>query len=390
MNCGRAWMGQPLDATCQGVELRPSIASVPSITSRTPSQIARRRTPQQMRRLRQQFSSSIPKRPQPPAPIADSPATKIECLNVSQIVDNCLGRSEAKQPIIANSIKNEAGRVVGVHAVRNADIATFFEGLGNTKMRQGRQSEALSLYKRALSARQKCVRESDDALSPIISTISSVMRREGRHEEALSYMQWVVRIKMQNYGPRSSQCASSMVNLGTLLADKGQMVEAETLYRQGLTYLEQAKPGAEYAQALNNLGLLLLRVGKMVEGGNMLEKALSLKEQLWGEDSVETCSSLNNVALYMRKMGQLQVGGMAALYFRCLNKPTGSQTAAGACSAHKGEWDAFGTSYPCIHTTSLSIDGVAIGKSQCRCVSPVSCREASRGILQAAGGLSCI
>ena len=92
--------------------------------------------------------------------------------------------------------------------------------------------------------------------------------------------------------------ATSLDNLGVVLADLGELDRARAVLERALA-IREAQLGGEHpdvAWSMNNLGTVLADLGLAEEARAMLERALQIRRARLGEDHHDTASSLVNLA----------------------------------------------------------------------------------------------
>ena len=134
-----------------------------------------------------------------------------------------------------------------------------WHNLGNYYSKNNRRQEAFACYFRALSKKTNIDRR-DKHLT--LYNIGVLHQQAGRTDMALDYY-----MKAKKLNPRF---VNTRNNLGGLLVEKGQFLDAERELRKAI-HLKK-----NHAQAQGNLGFLLLSLGKTKEAVKHLEKALSL------------------------------------------------------------------------------------------------------------------
>jgi tetratricopeptide (TPR) repeat protein/nucleoside phosphorylase len=103
-------------------------------------------------------------------------------------------------------------------------------------------------------------------------------------------------------------------HLASVCQEQGKAEEAEQLYRRALAVSEE--PEALLASSLNNLGVLVASQGRYAEAEGFYQRALSLLKYQRGERHPDTARCLSNLAVWHE--GQSQYAEAEALYRRAL------------------------------------------------------------------------
>jgi CHAT domain-containing protein len=111
--------------------------------------------------------------------------------------------------------------------------------------------------------------------------------------------------KMADTGPASY--------VGDCFALQGRYSEAETVYRRALAAEEQAQkvrrvnsPGRSAANLMSKIGILLDSEGSAAEAEPFFRRTLEI-EELFGPESAETATALNNLAISLHDQGRDEV-----------------------------------------------------------------------------------
>jgi CHAT domain-containing protein/tetratricopeptide (TPR) repeat protein len=112
------------------------------------------------------------------------------------------------------------------------------------------------------------------------------------------------------FGEQSSQAALAMTGLGFSNAVQGDYVAAESFLKKALSInrklypTDRRRPGQQQlAVNLEVLGLVYKQEGDFVRAEALLREALEIRTRLLGNDSIDTASSLDNIADLYFQMG---------------------------------------------------------------------------------------
>jgi CHAT domain-containing protein/tetratricopeptide (TPR) repeat protein len=136
---------------------------------------------------------------------------------------------------------------------------------------------------------------------------------------ALPYCERALAIRQKVLGPEHPDIASSLNNLGALLARMGDLAAARSCYERALAIYKLALgPGhPDTASCLNNLGMLLRGMGDLGGARHCCERALAIREKALGPDRPDTADSLNNLGYLLATTGDLP--GARPYYERALS-----------------------------------------------------------------------
>jgi tetratricopeptide (TPR) repeat protein len=187
-----------------------------------------------------------------------------QALHLLGLVEHQCGRSD------------DAIEHIRLAIARDGRDPAFHHNLGNILRAEGRPTEALVCYERALALAPSSV----DTLYNLGNTCQDL----GRAEQAIAYFERALR-----FNPEAIELYN---NLGTALQDLGRLDEAIACYRKGLAL----RPGA--VEILVNLAAALSVQGDLDEAQHCYERALALHP-----DHVESRIGL---AVVLRDQGQLE------------------------------------------------------------------------------------
>ena len=151
------------------------------------------------------------------------------------------------------------------------------------------EPEAMTLLSYALNARAVAA-----------SLNSNLELAEQAHREALE-------IKTQLYGEIHPSIATTLSNLGSVLAKRNKYDEAEPVYRKALAMREQVfkTDNGPVGTTINNLALLLYRRGNLDEAEKLYRRSLAIRKRE-GYPSTGVATTLNNLAGLLSKRGEAE------------------------------------------------------------------------------------
>jgi tetratricopeptide (TPR) repeat protein len=174
-----------------------------------------------------------------------------------------------------------------------ADAALF---LGTALFQQGRYAQAADAFRTCLSFRPS------DPL--VLGNLAVSLVYAGNYQQAEQFYRQVFQNEKVT-GPDSLNFAADLTNYGVLLRKKGDLTQAERLYRQALAIQQKGLPPDDpaFADTLNNLGALLNLEGRYDEAEPLLRRALAIDEKTLGPDDPQVATDLTNLASLLQNKG---------------------------------------------------------------------------------------
>jgi tetratricopeptide (TPR) repeat protein len=161
-------------------------------------------------------------------------------------------------PSEAEELYKEAASIHEAKAHLESATAAWVN-LGVLYAEQGRNSEALSYYEKALEVREKSPGTSPIRVAMLLNNIANCHRRSRKFEEALQLIDRVIEMVKSENTPK---IASAYGSKGQILQDAGNDAEAvEWLQR---SYAERQKqPSPDYELMIENLGYEIVSLGRL-------------------------------------------------------------------------------------------------------------------------------
>jgi tetratricopeptide (TPR) repeat protein len=134
-------------------------------------------------------------------------------------------------------------------------------------------------------------------------------------------------IREELFGPEHPETVTSLLNLGNLLREQGDLSGARPYLERALAISEKAlgPDDPDTATSLGNLGAVLRAQGDLASARTNYERSLAIREKALGPDHPDTAKSINNLAYVLKAQGDLV--GARPYYERAL---TISEKALGA------------------------------------------------------------
>ena len=144
-----------------------------------------------------------------------------------------------------------------------------------------------------------------------LSTLSLVLRLQGKHADALPLAQRLVAIRTKQYGPDEASTGIALHNNAEILLAMGRYAEAEKLQAGALAAFEK-KLGPVHqntASAMHNMGAIQLKQGKYKEAEKYLRRALAAKEKALSPGNLSIAHTLESLVASLEGQGrQLEAG----------------------------------------------------------------------------------
>ncbi len=145
-----------------------------------------------------------------------------------------------------------------------------------------------------------------DLQAAVRHTIGTTFARLGRLEEAEGQLRSALTLRREASGA-SLETAATLNSLGEVRFDRGDLQDAEQLYRESLETRERfrGRQHADVAEVLDNLANVLHERGNLGQAENMYREVLQIRRLVLGPDHRDVASSLNNLATIHHDRGEL-------------------------------------------------------------------------------------
>lgn len=137
-----------------------------------------------------------------------------------------------------------------------------------------------------------------------VNTRAVMASHQGKDDEARKGFEQLIEIARKPDQPRH-QLATSIGNLGSFLAGRGELSKARQLIAEAVEVGTEVY-GSKHPALLNwkaNLGAISIMEGDLEAGRVHLEDVLGLQEEVFGEESPSVANTLGNLAIVYRRMG---------------------------------------------------------------------------------------
>jgi len=274
------------------------------------------------------FNTVLPKK--------DSIDRAIFCYNIGIIYKNSQEYDKAlKYYYKAIKIKQE---IIGFEDI---DVADTYNNIGIIKRELGEYNFALQYYKKSLNIKEKLLGcKHSETLNTynnialiyndigkytfafkyyekIISNIQSSRYKHiylnnigvfysdlGEYDKALHYHKQALEIRIDLFGYKDTNTASSYNNLGIVYNGLKKYKKAFKYYKKAFKIRKESLPNKslELASSYNNLGIICTNLNKFEKALKYHEKALSIRQVLLGKKHNDIAISYNNIATVHRSL----------------------------------------------------------------------------------------
>jgi serine/threonine-protein kinase len=178
--------------------------------------------------------------------------------------------------------------------------------IGRTYLDLGFYAEAEPLLRQSLAIRREVLGPRHTDVAESLYNLGGLSHHQGDFDTAKSLYEEALALYRGLRGDDAIEVAGVLNDLGiTLEEGKADYDGARPLLERALA-IKRAHLGNRHrdvAQAINNLGMLHYRKGDLHEAERLLREALALNRDLLGPNHVEVASGLNNLALVLRDKG---------------------------------------------------------------------------------------
>jgi serine/threonine protein kinase/tetratricopeptide (TPR) repeat protein len=177
-------------------------------------------------------------------------------------------------------------------------------------------------------ATDQALAQSPLAKAQILHAIGDVNRQLGRFKESESLLKEALEIRKRELGDNHLLTAASLHALGQYHHERGNFDQAKPLYEQAIAIREKA-PGVEGQKAkvasLHNLAWMMANDGDAVEAEKLFREVLELKRAIYGDLHRETAFSKMGIAFSLiEQQRMLEVAPYVVSFKTDLEKLEGS------------------------------------------------------------------
>lgn len=199
---------------------------------------------------------------------------------------------------------------------RDPDLAGLLNNWGMLRKYQGRFTEAIRLYGRALRiARANRDRE---ALATLYHNLGGVEHARGRFAAGVPHARRSVKLREEIHGRAGVAVAADVAALGALLDGVGQLDEAADLFERALVVFREklGRRSSEVALTLSGLADVRHKQGQVILAERLYRRSLPMLEAKLGRSHPDVALTVHNLAHARREAGDLRAAD--SLYSRAL------------------------------------------------------------------------
>ena len=168
--------------------------------------------------------------------------------------------------------------VMTAPAKKGALVAKSLAQLGVIVQDQGRLAEAEGLFRESLAVRKQLVGDDHPTMAPTLNTLSGVLTLEGKLSEAQRISDKALKVFGWSFRQGDS-AEEDLYSRGNTLFDQGNLVEAETCFRQSLALRrKRLGSGQDVEVALSSLATTLRRQQRFAEAEPLYRECLASRE----------------------------------------------------------------------------------------------------------------
>jgi len=214
---------------------------------------------------------------------------------------------------------NGTGQVISVHDLLNegaqrikgrlADApiarADVLQSIGIALLHQGDRDGAYPLFQEALAIRRKELGPDHPLVGSTLLQLGVLLQRFNLQQSELDLRE-ATRIREKNFGPKSTELAAALADLGTTLRMREKYAEAEEALARSLRIREETLPRDDslIAASCSGLGQIYDAEQRFDKGEEMLLRALNIRRNMYGPDHYITSRSYESVAEHYMRVGQ--------------------------------------------------------------------------------------
>lgn len=160
----------------------------------------------------------------------------------------------------------------------------------------------------AYQAAQPATHDNRAALARSLHGLGEVLQGEGRDGDAESSLRKALTIQRKELGPQHADLARTLQDLALVMDDEGHLKEAIPVMREALDMqrrLNGTQPDPGLALAIDNLGALLNENGDYDGAEQLYHESLSMRQHLYGDRHPLVAMTLSNLASVRQTKGDL-------------------------------------------------------------------------------------
>ena len=182
----------------------------------------------------------------------------------------------------------------------------IYSHLGLVQNDQGKYTEALLYYEKALEVQQKTLPTKHPGLATSYNNIGMVYNHMGEYSKTLSYYEKALEIEQKTLPTSHPHLATSYNNIGMVHDHMGEYSKALSYYEKALEIFEKALPAnhPDLATSYNNIGMVYSNMGEYSKALSYYEKALEIRQKTLPANHPDLATSYNNIGMVYFNMGE--------------------------------------------------------------------------------------
>jgi tetratricopeptide (TPR) repeat protein len=183
---------------------------------------------------------------------------------------------------------------------------SLFHQLGFIKSGQGKYTEAIEFYKKALEIERETLPSDHPDLATFYNNIGLVYYKMDEYTKTLLYYKKALEIRLKNLPPNHISLATTYNNIGLVCGKMDKHSEALLCYEKALQIKQKTLPPNHpaLATAYNNIGSVYRLVGEYSKALLFFEKDLEISQKTLTPNHPDLGASYNNIAYVYREMGE--------------------------------------------------------------------------------------
>jgi len=146
----------------------------------------------------------------------------------------------------------------------------------------------------------------DEHSEPVsIASLALYYQDLGRHADAERLFRHAIDLLKESFGSQHPAVATALGNLAISLQERGELLEAECLFRRALSIEESLRPDSpEAAYHLEGIAMNFEKRGLHAEAEPLLRRVLSIRQKALSDRHPYFARTLNNLAVNCRDRGK--------------------------------------------------------------------------------------
>ncbi|MBF0338742.1 MAG: tetratricopeptide repeat protein [Nitrospirae bacterium] len=182
-------------------------------------------------------------------------------------------------------------------ATKDANVAAFLHEYAYSLDTLGDPKQAIAFYEKALASRLEVYGERHPDVATSYNNIGSAWGTLGDSKQAIAFYEKSLSIKLEVYGERHPDVATSYNNIGSAWGTLGDSKQAIAFYEKSLSIKLEVygERHPSVATSYNNIGSAWDTLGDSKQAIAFYEKALAIRLEVYGERHPDVAISYNNI-----------------------------------------------------------------------------------------------